>query len=308
MEKDYLKKEFGKTNLLVIGSPAVNFLARVVNNHSVFRFNLPPWLKQKEKLIRTLEEPNDWDSTLPSLKELNERKNLDPFWQLAQSPYDTEVLASDEKHDNETDETRKRQLLKRLLDKANPLDAEIEHVQQLARMSKRILGEKTAKELMNDFRIPGLIDFSDGTVHGTSTSDDNDFALISLAPNPFASSSEYVCVLVAGIHGPGTAHALRALAEDGFHEHPFGGIIEVVMEQFNVPWPARFQQATWRWQTKAYTAEMLLDNLARILELGVQRPAQFERLSSDEIKECLVFVRDISMMTANADAGSTGRR
>ena len=293
MGREYLEKEFGKTNLLVIGSPAVNFVARVINNHSVFRFNLPPWLKQKEEVIRTLKEPEDWDSNLPSLKELNELKNLDPFWQLAKNREDTELLVSDTELSEETAQMQK-ELVKRLLDKANPSTVDIDHVKQLARMSKRILGEKTAKAWMNDFRMPGLIDFADFTLHATSTRGDNDFALISLAPNPFASCSDYVCVFVAGIHGPGTAHALRALAEDDFEEHPFGGIIEVEIDQFNMLWPARFQQATWRWQTKPYSTGKLLANLERVLDLKDNRPREFETLTDDEIKECLEFVRAIT--------------
>src|SRR6185295_18401362 len=74
MSWEYLKREFGNTNLLVIGSPAVNFAIRVINNYTVFRFNLPPWLKKKEELIRTLEDSDDWDADLPSLKELKEPK------------------------------------------------------------------------------------------------------------------------------------------------------------------------------------------------------------------------------------------
>jgi transcriptional regulator with XRE-family HTH domain len=293
MGKEYLEHEFGKTNLLVIGSPAVNFAARVINNYSVFRFNLPSWLKEKEEIIRTLKEPDHWDPDLPSLKELNELKNLNPFWQLAQNREDAELAASEKASSEETQEAR-RKLVKRLLNKTNLSDADVEHVSQLARMLNRILDGSTAKSMMNNFRMPGLIDFPDSAVQVTSTRIDKDFALISLAPNPFASSPDYVCIFVAGIHGPGTTHALRALAEDDFRDHPFGGIIEVEIDLFNTNWPARFHDASWRWQTKPYTADKLLMNLKNALDLNEGRTRKFGNLTDQEIQNCIKFVQHIA--------------
>jgi transcriptional regulator with XRE-family HTH domain len=294
MSWEYLEREFGNTNLLVIGSPAVNFAARVINNYSVFRFNLPPWLKKKEELIRTLEESGDWDADLPSPKELQDPKNLELFWKLAQKAEDTQ-LAAIKGELSPGEEQARTELIKRLLDKTNPSTEEIENTKQLARMFNKILEGQTAKSLMNHFRRPGLIDFADATVHGTSTRGDNDFALISLAPNPFAKSHNYVCVLVAGIHGPGTAHALRALAEDDFLSHPFGGVIEVELNQFD-DWPGRFQHASWRWQTKAYDHHKLLNNLKSTLAVKEGRPREFENLTDDEIRRCVDFVRQVSQV------------
>ena len=90
---------------------------------------------------------------------------------------------------------------------------------------------------MNRFRKPGLVDPADWRIHGTVTKPHNDFGLISLAPNPFADSTDYVCIIVAGIHGPGTAQAVRALADaKNFRDHPFGGVFEVTLDQFQ-DWP-----------------------------------------------------------------------
>jgi transcriptional regulator with XRE-family HTH domain len=297
MPWDYLQREFGNRNLLVIGSPAVNFAARLINNYSVFRFNLEPWLKKKEELIRTLEEPDDWDDDLPSPKELKEPRNLELFWKLAQNPEDTQLAALEGQLSPEN-ELALSELVKRLLDKANPQIEDIEHIQHLARMLKKILEGKTAKSLMNHFRRPGLIDFADATIHGTSFRGDNDFALISLAPNPFANSPNYVCIFVAGIHGPGTAHALRALAEDDFKDHPFGGIIEVELNPFD-DWPGRFQQASWHWQTKGYDSNKLLTNLNGILAAKEGRSREFENLRDDEIQGCVDFIRKVSQLDRN---------
>jgi hypothetical protein len=149
---------------------------------------------------------------------------------------------------------------------------------------------------MNEFRAPGLIDLSDATLHARATRPDNDFALISLAPNPFstAKNHDYVCIMVAGIHGPGTAHALRALAEDDFRDHPFGGIIEVEIDQFE-DWPTRFQNASWRWQTKKYDSQKLLTNLKNALtQPNHLRARVFENLTEAEIVDCIHFVERIS--------------
>jgi hypothetical protein len=99
--------------------------------------------------------------------------------------------------------------------------------------------------------------------------------------------------LLAPIHGPGTAHAVRALAEDDFMDHPFGGIIEVELNPFN-DWPGRFQQATWRWQTKGYDTDKLLSNLNSTLAAKEGRSREFENLTDDEIQDCIAFVRQVS--------------
>ncbi len=36
--EEHLRRKFGQTNILVIGSPAVNLLARRINGKSIFRF------------------------------------------------------------------------------------------------------------------------------------------------------------------------------------------------------------------------------------------------------------------------------
>jgi hypothetical protein len=153
---------------------------------------------------------------------------------------------------------------------------------------------------MNGFKKPGLLDPSDAAIHGESTSEDNDFALISLAPNPFATSPDYICIMVAGIHGPGTAHAVKALAEDDFRDHPFGGIIEVSLDPFT-DWPTRFQQASWSWQTKPYDSEKLLANLkGALMESSETRDRVFEHLSDAEIEKCIRFIEHIAKEAASS--------
>jgi len=292
LDEAYLQREFGNTNLLVIGSPAVNFAARVINNHSLFRFNLPPWLRRTEEIIRTLREPEDSTNLPISLKELNDRQTLGQFWQIAQHP-ERELLATN--GDNSLDrETVPDELVMRLMGKTKMKREEIERVRQLATLAQYLLGGDTTKSLMNNFRSAGLMDFADATLHGTSPRDDNDFGLISIARNPFATSGDYVCVMVAGIHGPGTAHALRALADGDFREHSLGGIIEVELDLYSNNWPTKFQKANWKWQTKAYDANKILRNLRNALGEVRKDGGVFEHLTDAEIEECMSFVEQIT--------------
>lgn len=294
MERKYLEAEFGNTNLLIIGSPAVNFAARLVNNYSVFRFNLPQKLKQEEELMRTLKEPSDWEPQLLPLRALKDKKKLDVFWQLAQRQEDLELAISE----NDADQPARKELAHRLYRGSNTSASdEIDDMSQLGRLVQQFLKGDNAKSLLNAFRAPGLIDFADGTVHGTSTRTNNDFGLISLARNPFDTSGDYVCVMVAGIHGPGTAHALKALAEDDFRDHPLGGIIEVEIDELK-NWPDRIQAATWQWQTRPYTTDKLLTNLRNALQ---QRSYKFENLTDAEVSGCIAFIEHIANLRNSKD-------
>ncbi len=255
MDEEYLRREFGKTNLLVIGSTAVNFAARAINNYSIFRFNLGP-------------EMNYWQKQLRELKVLNDPYILQVFWQMAQDPdnispglFEDKNLSSDQ-------------------------------VKELTDMVKRLPQGEKVKYLMNEFRKPGYVDPADGVVHAQFTRQDNDFGVISLARNPFSDSTDYVCIMVGGIHGPGTAHALRALAEDNFKDHPYGGVIEVELDPFKA-WPDRFEQAHWKWQTHKYTKVKLLANLQNAIEQDPPKTV-FSRWTKEEIKDCANFVQSVS--------------
>lgn len=80
-DNDRLVREYGKCHLLVIGSPATNHLARIVNPNAIFRFNLPRDLKEKlENALEGLPGEKDREvlerrkrSNLPVLKQLMRR-------------------------------------------------------------------------------------------------------------------------------------------------------------------------------------------------------------------------------------------
>jgi transcriptional regulator with XRE-family HTH domain len=50
-DKERLEKEYGNKNLLVIGSPASNHLARIINPHAIFRFNLQEGFRETFKEV-----------------------------------------------------------------------------------------------------------------------------------------------------------------------------------------------------------------------------------------------------------------
>lgn len=86
------------------------------------------------------------------------------------------------------------------------------------------------KHIMRLFKPPGFIDFNYRHLRlGIDVGQDMDFAVISIGRNPFSAPGDHVfAILVAGIHHPGTANAVRFLANpSNFIEHPFGGILEV---------------------------------------------------------------------------------
>lgn len=264
MDETYLRQEFAQTNLLIIGSPAVNFAARMINNTAVFRFELGP-------------ETAGWQHYVASRQPPKDRNYLQIFWEMAQGPKPVDI-------------TPYRDLLVR--DKPIPLQDLID----LAALVDKLLGRSGPKELMNAFRKPGIIDLADDAVHAQTTRDDNDFAVISLARNPFAApESPYVSIMVGGIHGPGTAHALRALAHsaESFRDHPFGGVIEVQIDTYK-DWPARFEQGSYTWQTRNYTPQDLLSRLQQAHEqIPRQRSYAFSRIPEERLKECLALVKDL---------------
>ena len=86
------------------------------------------------------------------------------------------------------------------------------------------------KHTMRLFKPPGFIDFNyEHLKLGMDISYNKDFAVISLGRNPFAAEGEpFFAILVAGVHHPGTANAVKFLSRPkNFENHPFGGILEI---------------------------------------------------------------------------------
>jgi hypothetical protein len=66
---DFLETEFGNSNLLIIGSPAVNWAARMIDQQSLFRFDIDAeWVA--------------WDEDLRQRPELQDEQVLRYFWTI----------------------------------------------------------------------------------------------------------------------------------------------------------------------------------------------------------------------------------
>jgi DNA-binding XRE family transcriptional regulator len=272
MDDTYLTEAFGKVNLLVIGSPAVNHAARRINTSSLFRFNFPPRVHTLIEGLRRAKDLND--KTIPQML-------VDV----------TDFIERREGWDREAYLAHKQKL-------GQPVDQK--RLPAVERLIDEVLEQHRPKALMSDLRGHGLLDPVAYTVHALYTRQDNDFGLISVAPNPFAraedaESDNYISIVVGGIHGPGTAHAVRMLGERHFADHPYGGVVEVELD-LDQSWPGRMENATVKWQTRPYDRQQLVANLKK-----VQEPpgTALEHLTDEQRKTLLKLINNL--------AGTEGR-
>ncbi|MGH9968812.1 MAG: helix-turn-helix domain-containing protein, partial [Pyrinomonadaceae bacterium] len=258
-DRDYLKREFGERHLIVLGSPAVNLLARMINDNCVFRFAIPRAARDFSQYLET------------QIPEINDPDLLDVFWKMASQWREAGGVEIDTEAYYEP-----------YLRKAAKI--QMEQIQAVADKVKELLNDHTAKRIKHMFHKPGFIDTADAQQHGESPRQDNDFGVVSLCPNPYSESGNHLCILVAGIHAPGTDQALRALATDDFREHPLGGIIEAKIN-LQAGWIERLYKAGFDWQTKAYGVDTVLANLADAPNLAV-----FEKCTPEAISNLSKFV------------------
>lgn len=224
---DYLKQAYGQRNLIVIGSPAVNLVARAINRNAVFRFATSKGMRE---FLRY------WDEEFP---EINDRKLREIFWDMA-SKWNGSLEASGIDTNHYYEESQKR---------IHP-----GQIEELARKVGELLTSHTVKDVKASFHKYGFVDPIANKEQGYFLRDDNDFGVISLCPNPYSNGGNYFCILAAGIHGPGTDMAVRVLATDDFKEHPLGGIVEVKLD-LEARWSERFSTADFTWQTGSYTVD-----------------------------------------------------
>lgn len=254
------RPELAERNLLVLGSPAANWGARILNRAAVFPFRIDDdVMKRSAELI---EEPRMQDPSFASA-----------FWKLAQA-----VRPG-------TNQIDHRQVS---LD-----EDEKPHSQRAEELVHRILGGSTARAMMNKFRALGILDPADQENHGTNIHPANDFAVVTLARNPFAASDRYRAVICAGVHGPGTASAVRALAtnaENLFANRPLGGVLEVRLN-LDLAWSERIPKATISVQTQEYDSRAVLARMEKALAQPLsERGAAFKPWDQDSLRESAAFV------------------
>jgi hypothetical protein len=126
-------------------------------------------------------------------------------------------------------------------------------------------------------------------IRGLEVPQNRDYGLISLARNPFSHPNDpYLCIMVAGFHLFGTAHALRMLAKpaQSFADHPLGGVIKVSIDS-GLAFAKRFDESTAEWEDlSGYSIDQLRD---RLKKMKVELPPMVH-ITRDELDACLDFL------------------
>lgn len=190
LKEEQLRREFGKINLLVIGSPASNHLSRIVNRHALFRFAFNP-------------------DTVNEIEGIIENA--------------------------------------RIAKKDGPGALKV----------ARDTALRDLKFIMNEFKQGGIFDPLPDRhkVRAKALREGIDFATITVARNPFAENDDFVAIMAAGFHLPGTIHAVKMLSEpDRFANHPFGGVLEVKMNA-DAPWHEKIQRGEAQIETSSYSID-----------------------------------------------------
>lgn len=271
MPDDYLASmpELAESNLLIVGSPAVNWGARILNKKdALFSFRIDDDIVARDERFRTDERMRD--PTFASI-----------FWDLARgaTPIAGDIAVNE---DVIRDRVSKEGKDERLVSGA-------------AKLVKEVLNGSSAKTVMNRFRSLGILDIADQENHAQITYDSNDFALVTLSRNPWSHDGTHRAVICGGIHGPGTASAMRELfmRPERFQDHPLGAVLEVNLQP-DLDWPTRFEKATVSFQTGEYSSADVLGHLRSASSLSPEDRKPFYKLMSDDgLKARTDFVGEI---------------
>lgn len=168
------------------------------------------------------------------------------------------------------------------------------------------------KQRMRLFKSPGFVDFNYEYLRvGMDLSQGKDFAVVSLGHNPYAKpNAPYYAILAAGVHHPGTAHAVKFLSEPAnFIDHPFGGILEVDVPSKNVDprdiyWHSKIENSEAHWHTVGnnslqYDPESFSDGLKKwIKKLPVPSDIVLEE---QELKGHLELIEKLAVIEKTSD-------
>ena len=260
---DMRRRELGNANLLVVSSPAANWAARVLNGSAIFRYDIPAPARELDERIRTV---GDFDDGIL----------LRLLWRLVSSARETEGGV-----DVSSIDTSRLSAVQR------------ERLPRAEELARELLASGNPEQILSQFNETGILDPVAGRRHQLPA-DNFDYGMISLAPNPYA-GDDFVSILVSGMHGTGTAHALGALISDPqmFAKHPFGGVIQVHAQPY-ADWSERFLRADWEWKTPEYTPEGLLERLRHALAEGTERPEPLNAWTDDDLAGCIRFIQTLA--------------
>jgi len=159
--------------------------------------------------------------------------------------------------------------------------------------------ERELKHSLHGLFTGGILDptYKDLWIRAEDVPPNYDFGLVSLARNPLAEpGSGFLCVMVAGFHMFGTAHALGMLGQPAgsgevFDRHPLGGVIKVAIDTRR-PFGDRFDDSSAEWDTESeYTIEHMRSGLKEIQAALDQSRHIF--VDATEVRECLKLLDEL---------------
>ncbi len=268
-----LAQKFGNTHILVIGSPAVNLLARRINEQCSFRFSISDETKKE------LQEQDDLCNEF-----IFDEEDLYIYHQCLEGILDEDSIVSRfTELDPHMDELREKAR------KIIPVFKKTKICRDLHAIPRPF------KYLMHKLDKPGVFDTLSGNVRGEALGPYRDFGIITITDNPFSQDDKYSIVYVAGVHGPGTALGLKMLSDKAyFNNHPFGGVYDVKLSRF-ATYFEKIQKSVVRWDTPGYEELDYIDNPVnhRKMTAFVSSP------SSKEDVEQIEFNKQIKLLLEN---------
>jgi len=242
---DQLIDRFAEMNLLIIGSPAANHLARKVNSSAVFRFN---YSKEAHRAIEDL---------------------INNAAKECSSP--TQYAAYQEQHTADLSKRVRSLFAGGVFDPTYPDEFNVAKYSQIA------------SQIQFDW---GVLTFCANPYYELKCQRED-------RPN----DHRYVAIMAAGVHHPGTAHAVRMLGKDirhkAFEKHPYGGVLRVELD-LDLPFSSRVEHAVCRWEDEADSdrsepedqRSLLLDNFEQITDMLGKRQLGNLELDRGQADEC----------------------
>jgi hypothetical protein len=260
-DDNQLRNTFGSANLLIVGSPKVNLLARRVNFSSLFRFTL-----------KRTHQARNFHKLLETTELLRQANMVQAF----------AIMCRKSPHTRLTEDQRRDLGLSR------------KDVDDLLKLGRELLGDLTISQASEMFYPTGISDVVK-RYHWTRPSDSQRLGFVSLAAHPF--NPERICIFVAGLDGVSTAQCLKSLAHarKAFAEHPFGGVLTVTYRDSR----REPQDALYRVEPPAYTPNKIMASLNEMSEpfettSAKDIDAHYQPWTEEEVEEAKGLVQRLS--------------